>query len=591
MSPNSLGGNGDSTNALFAGMSFYLLDVIDAGLGNLISKHGGHVLGDHKKGCLVIVNSGNKNTSKFPTVISQDFIHDSIDKGVIQDKKKYSIRRLVKAADVKLNLSKSDQEKLDNGKLTYNKETFNINNGKKTSKFTKTEDDFILDLVRRNPNLRSTHSFFERISQFLPLAGHTGNSIRYRFRKILSKEMNYYYSVDPLTNELKIDSLTNEPIKIYETPALIKSQYTAEEDLFLCKSILNFINEKSSLNAKRKRLNISIPEVVYQKISNIMTNHSALSYRDRYRKFACKYGLQNYIDYYDNCVKDGTTPVPMKNLSSRSDRKDVPRAAISEELVDDDADELLDELESQIIENKIIENKSIEPSKKKLKLDPSKIKLDDHESSVAVAAAAIANVSEKEAKPKKKKSKKKSIKTKDNELSSKDQPTTSTNIFEEDIANIVKSELVPGVGEVDDDNQEIREDDGLMDYKQLVEIDPEPLKNRQLNPNIETIINNVTKCFDSFIDGTPYELFKDLNDDTGISMLWLTYWFDCSCGMLQTFNDAIIHYLQSGELIVENVSGFWTEKDDELLKKDPNNTDLLKLHGEESVEKRKTVLF
>lgn len=597
----------ENMSGLFKDMAFYLLEPIDSNLGQLISHYGGHVLSEPRKTCIVIVNSSSNNTSKFPTVISQDFVNDSIEKGVIQDRRKYTIRKLVKAADIKLNLSQSDQEKLDNGKLTFNKEAFANTNGKKTSKFTKPEDEFILDLVRRNPNLRSTHSFFERISQFLPLAGHTGNSIRYRFRKILSKEMKYYYLVDPLTNELKIDQETNEPIKIYETPSLIKSQYTAEEDLFLCKSVLDYINGKTFPHIKRKRLNVSIPEIVYQNISNEMSNHSALSYRDRYRKFACKYGLQNYIDYYENCLKEGTTPNPMKNLSSRTDRKGVPRQMFSEAIVDDtniddDNDDDNDDEnvnEVQPTNEKIETSKeklTTEPLKKKLKLDTSKIKLEDPDSSVAVAAAAIANVSEQLPKPRKKKSKKKPSKaTTDDQLPKEniiEEPTTGTNIFEEDIVNIVKSELVDNdVVDVVDDDNEIREDEGLMDYKQLLEIDPEPLKNRQLNPDIDVIINNVSQCFDSFVDGTPYDIFKDLNDSTGISMLWLTYWFDCSCGMLQTFYEAIIHYLQSGDLILENVSGFWTEKDDELLKKDPNNLELLKLHGEESVEKRKTVLF
>lgn len=74
-------------------------------------------------------------------------------------------------------------------------------------------------------------------------------------------------------------------------------------------------------------------------------------------------------------------------------------------------------------------------------------------------------------------------------------------------------------------------------------------------------------------------------------MLWLNYWFDCSCGMLGTFIQAIIHYLETGELILNNVSGFWTEKDDELLRLEPENEELLKLHGKDSVTKRKAVLF
>lgn len=572
--------------ALFKEMSFYLEDSVEPGLGQLIEKHGGHVLSEPMKSCQVVVGPTNKNTTKYPNVITQDFVHDTIEKGSLPSKKKYTLSKPVKASDVKINLPKVYQDSVDNGTLLIDGETFLSTGSKKSNKFTQAEDDLILDLVRRNPHLRSTHSFFERISILPPLSGHTGNSIRFRFRKTLDRDLKYYYLVDPLTNELKLDPKTEEPIKVYETPALMKSQYTAEEDFLLCKSVLDYIYGRSFPHIKRKRISTAVPVMVYQSVSNQMPTHSTLSYRDRYRKFASKYGLQKYVDYYEKCVEEGREPLPMKNLSSRADRKDVPRQKLSEETVNDGDEEIeINQYEQELAQHQ--QNKSTdEPLRKKLKLDTSKINGSDHDTSVDVAAAAIAKVTE--ISQKKKKSKKKSKK---DQVESSGEQTAGTNLFEEGLADISKGELVGNVDGVEDDVAEMREDEGLMDFRQLVEIDPEPLKNRASNPNITQIIDNVTKCFDSFIDGTPYELFKDLSDCTGISMLWLTYWFDCSCGMLQTFNDAINHYLQSGELILENSSGFWTEKDDELLKKDPNNLYLLELHGEESVEKRKTVLF
>ena len=138
---------------------------------------------------------------------------------------------------------------------------------------------------------------------------------------------------------------------------------------------------------------------------------------------------------------------------------------------------------------------------------------------------------------------------------------------------------------------DVKADDGLMDFRQLIDIDPEPLKHRG-EIDLSTMISNIRECFRNFGDGnTPYELFKDISDQTGISMLWLNYWFDCSCGMLGTFIQAIINYLKTRDLVMNDVSGFWTEKDDELLKVDPENKYLLHLHGKDSVTKRKAVLF
>lgn len=578
------------------------------------------MLDEPRKTCTVISN--DESDKNFPTLLSQDYIYDSIKNQVPQRRKDYIIKKVEKAADIKINLNPQDTVKLEQGKFIYKP---NENNSviKKSSKFSKEEDDFIMDVIRRNPHLRSTHSFFERISLFLPLAGHTGNSIRYRYRKALAKEVKYYYSVDPITHELVLDPKTNLPIKVYEAPALLKSQYTAEEDYNLCKIVLKYFNERSqrNLSAKQKQ-NVTVPESVYQSVSFEFPTHSAMAYRDRYRKFACKYGLQNYIDYYENCAKEKTKPLPMKNLSSRFDRKDVPRPTLSDEIIkieDEESDEGEQE-ETPEVKNTDIEDKKvlrdstssnnnnvpIEPARKKLKLDTSKIKLDEtDDTSIAVAAAAIANIHEQaiQSKPKKSKSKKankKSSRADEIDFMPNDQAVIeehedtdrSANLFEQELVKIVQNEInhpnedeVVVVDDVDD------VDDGLMDYKQLLEIDPEPLKDRETNGMIDSLIIQVADFFDNYVEGTSYELFKDLNEMTGISLFWLSYWFDCSCGMLPIFHYSIVNYLQTGELILDEYPGFWTEKDDELLKKDPDNLDLLKLHGSESVMKRKSVLF
>ncbi|GMF03770.1 unnamed protein product [[Candida] boidinii] len=118
---------------------------------------------------------------------------------------------------------------------------------KKSIKFTSVEDEVILELIRRNPHLRATHSFFTQIATLPSLSGHTGNSVRFRFRKVITPTLDFVYDVDPKTNELKLDPETKEPVKIQELPELIKSQYTAEEDYVLCSKILNFKQSVSGI--------------------------------------------------------------------------------------------------------------------------------------------------------------------------------------------------------------------------------------------------------------------------------------------------------------------------------------------------------
>ncbi|KAG0686367.1 DNA-binding transcription factor rap1, partial [Pichia californica] len=530
---------------------------------------------------------------------------------------------------------------------------------KKANKFTKAEDEYILDLVRRNPHLRSTHTFFASIAQLKPLSEHTGNSIRYRYRKVLSTKLEYVYKIDPDTCKPVLDPETKNPIKIEEIPSLIKSQYTAEEDLQLCKHILAYKNGEMIVDTKRRYEVAQIPEYVFQELYKANPRHSIMSWRDRYRKFAAKYGLRKYIGYYERCLERDVEPQPMKNMSSRRDRKDYkvdtfgnegeqrtikkPKtedkvisksSPESEEKISDIAnstsisalDDNSNKIPKDIAEDNDLES-SIVTAKDALEalanLSSKKVKtndIDDGDDTIANTTAVVSKTKEdkdsndvieeafKNIEEVRKISNVVESEVNDNnanlfvdatedemkqydialhntelEVSNtstdkKDEDDVSSHITEDDEANDV--ELV-----------DVKADDGLMDFRQLIDIDPEPLKHRD-NIDLSTMISNIRECFRNFGDGnTPYELFKDISDQTGISMLWLNYWFDCSCGMLGTFIQAIIHYLKTGELVMNDVSGFWTEKDDELLKVDPNNKDLIRLHGEDSVTKRKAVLF
>jgi hypothetical protein len=526
---------------------------------------------------------------------------------------------------------------------------------RKSKKFTREEDEFILDLVRRNPHLRSTHTFFARISQLEPLSEHTGNSIRYRYRKVLAPTLNYVYKIDPATGKPEIDPETDQPYQITEIPSLIKSQYTSEEDYSLCKHILAYKSGEMVLYGKKKHEISQIPEVVFQELNKTNPRHSTMSWRDRYRKFAAKFGLRRYIDYYEDCITRDIIPEPMKNMSSRADRKDYKVDVFeNENKRTSDAEhvpvkKIKTGIEKQSSKAKIRATKAKLSKNNKaldginLRDDESKTKdksLDDNlvdplltSESVSAAAGALkalASVSLEQSKVDDEGNAEDKLSdkiSKDSNISvngeaSKHNEDDGANLFVDatedemkqyDIAlnnagidtdsksktkqNSIEEEEEVATAENDNVNDaevelvNIKADDGLMDFRQLIEIDPEPLKHRD-KIDLDTMVRNIHECFRNFGDrNTPYELFKDISDQTGISMLWLNYWFDCSCGMLGTFIQAIIHYLETGELIMNQVSGFWTEKDDELLKMDPENKELLQLHGKDSVTKRKAVLF
>jgi hypothetical protein len=539
---------------------------------------------------------------------------------------------------------------------------------RRSKKFTPEEDEYILDLVRRNPHLRSTHTFFARISELKPLSEHTGNSIRYRYRKVLAPNLEYVYKLDPRTGKPDIDTETGLPIQIREIPSLIKSQYTPEEDYLLCQHIWAYKSGDFVVSGARKSEVAQIPEAVFEELHKKNPRHSTMSWRDRYRKFAAKYGLKNYMTYYEDCQEKNIPAEPMKNMSSRANRKDYkvdvfeneknsrkpdselegtakrlklnadtakvvkanilfkPDVSNGVDLVDKNADNIV-ERSHKDANNSDMSDATVDPI------------LAATQAVAGSAIKAMSNISEhgpKEGDSGEEIAESGSLETLNDATSEKTEESESKSVgaipekasvgLDED-TNLFASATVAEMKQYDisladsnkkDSNDDssiklsgvdatrgaehdeaeasvelvnIKADDGLMDFRQLIDIDPEPLKNRH-DINLESMVRNIHTCFRNFGDNsTPYELFKDISDQTGISMLWLNYWFDCSCGMLGTFIQAIIHYLETGELILNNVSGFWTEKDDELLRLEPENEELLKLHGKDSVTKRKAVLF
>ena len=700
---------------LLKGLAFYLpvFSEDNDHMKAMITSLGGEIVDDGNLDALALIPSKEDSKPDLPYQYLYQYIHDTFLKKRPLDVNKYRVGKS-SGQSLKINIGEFPIKPLQHEKLNENGNAIDANSfdfvsedsnsldskplskkkvtrktsptkaKKKSNKFTKEEDDFILDLVRRNPHLRSTHTFFARIAQLKPLSEHTGNSIRYRYRKVLAPNLAFVYKIDPKTGKPEIDLATNQPKKIEDIPSLIKSQYTSEEDYALCKHILLYKNGEMIISGKKKHEVSQIPEAVFQELHKLNPRHSTMSWRDRYRKFAAKFGLRKYIAYYEECQQREIEPEPMKNMSSRSDRKDYKVDVFGNENEERPSKRVkLEESKTSakattdvaVGDDKTLEGSDqlAEPDTAYMSLSKSKGKLGTEafadgplsETSAAEGALeALAKVSAEQTKANDISSNEDAnvhdhLKTeaekeaRNTESADKDSSTGSSkavggvsdkipqtvesvsnddgaNLFaaatedemkqydialadsqleesntdnnKKEAAEVISEHVDPAISEStaaqlaeEGDNDlelvDVKADDGLMDFRQLIDIDPEPLKHRG-EIDLSNMVSNIRECFRNFGDGnTPYELFKDISDQTGISMLWLNYWFDCSCGMLGTFIQAIINYLKTGELVMNNVSGFWTEKDDELLKVDPENKDILRLHGKDSVTKRKAVLF
>lgn len=228
--------------------------------------------------------------------------------------------------------------------------------GHNKSLFTREEDEFILDVVRKNPTRRTTHTLYDEISHYVP--NHTGNSIRHRFRVYLAKRLEYVYQVD---DEGKL--VRNEDGNLIKTDILpngLKKKFTSEEDYKLALSVKKQFyrdlyqtdpdtgeslirdDDEPSVIAKRQLvMNQDLPQSeiptfdkyevpddrrgplsreFFKNFANEMPTHSENAWRDRYRKFVFPYGIDAYLNYYQKCQEEGIVPEAIKNMTNRMKR-------------------------------------------------------------------------------------------------------------------------------------------------------------------------------------------------------------------------------------------------------------------------------
>lgn len=225
--------------------------------------------------------------------------------------------------------------------------------------FTEAEDEFILEVVRKNPTRRTTHTLYDEISHYVP--NHTGNSIRHRFRVYLSKRLEFVYATDK-NGKLERDEHGNL-IKTKHLPPSIKKKFTADEDYLLAIGIKkqfyrdlyqvdpetgkSLISEEDSPTAVAKRNMTMDPNHVpgteptfqdyrvgdrrgpiarefFKTFGENNPTHTENAWRDRFRKFLLSYGIDSYVEYYEAAKQQGQVPEPMKNLTNRVKRPGIP---------------------------------------------------------------------------------------------------------------------------------------------------------------------------------------------------------------------------------------------------------------------------
>ncbi|KTB16982.1 DNA-binding protein RAP1 [Nakaseomyces glabratus] len=233
------------------------------------------------------------------------------------------------------------------------------NTGVSKTSFTEEEDEFILDVVRKNPMRRTTHTLFDEISHYVP--NHTGNSIRHRFRVHLSKRLDFVYQVDQYGKLVRDEN--GNLIKTKVLPPSIKKKFTADEDYELAIAIkqqfykdiyqldpvtgqsLISDNDPPARVAKRQMMmdpNVQrgseppfskyrvgtrrgpIAREFFKQFTENHPTHTESAWRDRFRKFLLEYGVDKYIEYYETQKANNDEPEAMKNLTIRTKRDNFP---------------------------------------------------------------------------------------------------------------------------------------------------------------------------------------------------------------------------------------------------------------------------
>ncbi|EDO17993.1 hypothetical protein Kpol_1054p40 [Vanderwaltozyma polyspora DSM 70294] len=494
--------------------------------------------------------------------------------------------------DQNANIHQNDNnnDNFDNSKTIIQQSSVPSHN--KTS-FTEEEDEFILDVVRKNPTRRTTHTLFDEISHYVP--NHTGNSIRHRYRVYLSKRLEFVYQVDS-SGKLVRDENGNL-VKTKVLPPSIKKKFTAEDDYNLAMGIKkqfyrdlyqvdpdtgeSLILEDDSPVAIAKRKMTMMPNHIpgtepnfqeykvnerrgplarefFKQFGEHYPSHTENAWRDRFRKFLLSYGIDNYITYYETEKENGNEPEPMKNFTTRPKRSALSAPGNYGSYV------------------------------KKLKYN----KLEENASAVAAAAAAVSP----------------DMNSDNNNAHSYTIPESE--LLDEATMNFISS-LKNDLSKIDNNipfeyPQEIAEairNDFTNEEAEFDNIDPNSIP---FPPEIASIDLFLPQFFrmastSEFLakvhevisrDYEPSQaekLVQDLCDEAGVRKTFSTSILTALSGDLMVFPRYFLNMFKHNVNPPMNVPGIWTREDDSMLKS--NNEDdikfLINKHGTGRIEMRR----
>lgn len=193
------------------------------------------------------------------------------------------------------------------------------------NRYTNEQDEFILERVRMDPEQRGSQKFYEALAKEEILSNHSADSIRSRFRSHLKPMLQYIYQRDERGN--LISDINGNLLKMgLENLPDRKRKFTADDDYLLCTRILEWAREnhlKKQHESEGKSvspLDLNDPKPPVSFFVHTMRKfpeHSEASWRDRYRKFASKYGVAKYVQDFDDARKNNKPFSEMKNLSRR----------------------------------------------------------------------------------------------------------------------------------------------------------------------------------------------------------------------------------------------------------------------------------
>lgn len=218
------------------------------------------------------------------------------------------------------------------------------------TRFNSEKDEFIIQKVRKHPRYRNSHKFFEELASYDILKGHTGNSVRSRYRNHLQSKVKYVWDTDE-DGEIRVDD-NGRKIKVLlsEYQGSLKNNFTAEDDYLLCSEVAkisglpyeteskasfdveDFYNDKIKKANNNSDSNYSdlnpVTYSFFDKMYRKNPNHTLHSWRDRFRKYVCIDVIPDYLKYYQRCLKLKIHP---KNLPRKIEyTKNVNSSAMHE---------------------------------------------------------------------------------------------------------------------------------------------------------------------------------------------------------------------------------------------------------------------